>query len=158
MYRSSPLGRGAREMANAVSIPPLTFITLHHHIVLHHPTSYRLHSFCATILTSMSTNSLKWSCSTCGARLRKPRRVHESCGGKVRYTCVQSGVSGEYYKRRRHILHCRYCSPDLAEALDEEKAIRDENQMETIEGKDEGENRRLTFTACSPPTSSKGKC
>jgi hypothetical protein len=143
--------RASRGHATLHHLSPL--ITIRHHIILHHPTSLRLAFFLRCMPHPHATNALQWSCSKCNAPLRKPRRVHETCSGLLRWTCVPSGACGGYYKRRRHIHRCQHSSPDLAEALHEERAVRNENHMEVIEGKEEGGSRRITFTTCGPPTS-----
>ena len=86
----------------------------------------------------MSTNATQWSCSNCGARLRKPRRLHEAYGGEVQYKCVRSGLHGKYKAYREHRLHCAHCSPDLADAILERAEADKENRVQAVEDKEEG--------------------
>ena len=91
-------------------------------------------------------------------RVRKPRHLHEGCGGLLQWRCVGSGKRGGYYKRRRHILHCRHCSPDRSDALQEERAIRKENRMEVIESKEDGHFYRITPLHARPSPSPQTMC
>jgi hypothetical protein len=94
----------------------------------------------------MPTKNVTWSCSKCGARLRKPRHLHLPCGGEVRYRCAASGRAGKYAAYARHLQHCLHCSPDAKEAIQGERAIDQENRMEVVEGMEEGDTSRTHTT------------
>jgi hypothetical protein len=127
------------------------FSTPLHHTLSHRspqPLGYPLRSFCAVLSIPMSTNSVLWSCSNCGAKLRKPRPIHEACGGEVHYECKASGLHGKHESYRKHLLHCEHCSPEAKDSILESREIDKENRMEVVEDKEEGQSSFTPVNAC----------
>ena len=86
----------------------------------------------------MSSAAVEWSCPTCNAVLDTPQRKHDMCSSLTRWRCLLTQRSGQYDKYTQHAKHCEYCSPELKDAIREEKESNKENRMAAVEDDENG--------------------